>query len=111
MGGVGDPAAGFDRLRCRHCVSLFRICSDKRRRGCLRFAVLDALRCHTLGALPSPLWGGVGGGGSAILRRWCHRDLTAPPPSPTRGEGADRVFGLYDSCIGITSVRDRKSVV
>src|SRR6266516_4667549 len=22
MGGVGDTAAGFDRLRCRHCVSL-----------------------------------------------------------------------------------------
>ena len=22
-------------------------------------------RCHTLGLLPSPLWGGVGGGGSA----------------------------------------------
>src|SRR5262249_4122007 len=29
---------------------------------------------------PAAGWGGVGGGGRAILRRWRHRDLTAPPP-------------------------------
>src|SRR5262249_49093593 len=64
-------------------VPRVRICSDKRQRVCLRFVVLDALHCRALGALSSPLWGGVGGGGSAILRWWCHRDLTAPPPSPS----------------------------
>src|SRR2546426_2502115 len=40
--------------------------------------------------LPSPLWGGVGGGGSAILRSWRHRTLAALPPSltlPHKGGG------------------------
>src|SRR5215475_15171414 len=36
-----------------------------------------------LGALPSPLWGGVGGGGRAIMQTWRDRHLTASPPSPT----------------------------
>src|SRR3984893_4079545 len=42
----------------------------------------------------TPLWGGVGGGGRAILSQLAHRNLTAlapPQPSPARGEGADRV--------------------
>src|SRR5947209_15912804 len=40
--------------------------------------------------LPCPLWGGVGGGGSAILRSWRHRTLAALPPSltlPHKGGG------------------------
>src|SRR5262249_20909464 len=35
---------------------------------------------HVLGAFPSPLWGGVRGGGSCVRQRWC---TTASPPSPT----------------------------
>src|SRR6266545_435654 len=35
------------------------------------------------GFLPSPLWGRVGGGGSAMICRWRHWRLAAPPPSPT----------------------------
>src|SRR5262249_36076844 len=52
---------------------------------------------RTFGALPSPLWGGVGGGGDCVRQRWC---ITAPPPphpSPTRGEGADRVRARVDA--------------
>src|SRR5262249_48266525 len=47
---------------------------------------------------PLPLWGGVGGGGSAIPSQLVPPRLTAPPPphpSPTRGEGADRVRRLH----------------
>src|SRR5262249_2086122 len=57
---------------------------------------LNLNRCSSLGALPSPLWGGVGGGGGAMFLRWRHPHLTASPPpqpSPTRGEGAHRVRG------------------
>src|SRR5215467_2757564 len=38
---------------------------------------------HALGAFPSPLWGGVRGGGRPILRRWRHCHHTALPPLPT----------------------------
>jgi precorrin-3B synthase len=37
--------------------------------------------------LPSPLWGGVGGGGRAEGHRWATRHHPPPQPSPTRGEG------------------------
>jgi hypothetical protein len=40
---------------------------------------LDAERCRGLGVLPSPLWGGVGGGGRSVGHQSC---FTAPPPSP-----------------------------
>src|SRR5262249_50328506 len=55
-------------------------------------------RYRRLGALPSPLWGGVGGGGSAIPSQVApsssHR--TTPTPAlradpPHKGEGKDRV--------------------
>src|SRR5262249_61299240 len=44
----------------------------------------DARRYRDLGAFPSPLWGGVGGGGPAVWHCGC---LIAPPPphpSPSR---------------------------
>src|SRR5438034_1219623 len=52
-----------------------------------------SMRCppHALGVFPSPLWGGVGGGGSYVRQRWrvtCTTPLPSPPPQ--RGEGADR---------------------
>src|SRR5262245_56830753 len=40
---------------------------------------IDAEQCRALGGLPSPLWGGVGGGGHAIDAPVCP---SAPPPSP-----------------------------
>src|SRR5262249_41113639 len=43
---------------------------------------LNLNRCSSLGALPSPLWGGVGGGGGAMFLRWRHPHLAASPPSP-----------------------------
>src|SRR5262249_31167840 len=55
---------------------------------------LNLNRCSSLGALPSPFWGGVGGGGGGMVLRWRHPHLAASPPpqpSPTRGEGAHRV--------------------
>src|SRR5438132_4089286 len=52
---------------------------------------VDAQGRRGLGGLPSPLWGGVGGGGGAMWHLAC---LIEPPPSPTlphKGEGADPV--------------------
>src|SRR5262249_21465677 len=40
---------------------------------------------------PAAGWGGVGGGGRAIFRKWRHRHLTVPPPSlplPHKGGGS-----------------------
>jgi len=45
-----------------------------------RVFVLDAEQRRTFGALPSPLWGGVGGGSREIGARTLPH---APPPSPT----------------------------
>src|SRR5262249_36095075 len=61
-------------------------------------------RRSNLGAFPSPLWGGVRGGGSALLSQvapsFSHRTtpLPTPPPQGGReqiecGEGAHRVHG------------------
>src|ERR1700676_2935327 len=44
-----------------------------------RVPVILARRCSVLGALPSSLWGGVGGGRREILRS---KLQNAPPPSP-----------------------------
>jgi NitT/TauT family transport system substrate-binding protein len=38
--------------------------------------------------LPSPLWGGVGGGGPRVGQGRAPRHDSPPPPSPARGEGA-----------------------
>src|SRR5262252_78128 len=40
--------------------------------------------------LPSPLWGGVGGGGRGIWHFSAPWHDPSPQPSPTRGEGAAR---------------------
>src|SRR5262249_28105923 len=54
---------------------------------------LEARWRHMLGVLPSPLWGGVGGGGRAIFRRWHHRHLASPPlPQPAAGLPASGKF-------------------
>src|SRR5215813_8258382 len=111
--GVWCVAGGFIRTLTRNVArgSCSTVVSS---RACS--FVLEARWRHMLGVLPSPLWGGVGGGGRAILRSWRHRHLAAPPPphpSPSRlracplpanfsvtkprqagvwlGEGADRV--------------------
>src|SRR5262245_64887630 len=51
---------------------------------------------HSVGS-PSPLWGGVGGGGPENLLRSRHLNATAPPPPlappPQGGRGTDRVCG------------------
>src|SRR5215831_19422231 len=39
------------------------------------------------GLLPSPLWGGVGGGGRRMWHSNAPRHDPPPQPSPTRGEG------------------------
>ena len=41
--------------------------------------------CSTLGALPSPLWGGVGGGGHEIALRVANRVTPLPNPPPQGG--------------------------
>src|SRR6516162_11294253 len=38
-----------------------------------------------LGVLPSPLWGGVGGGGRRVRQRWCVTCITPPPYPPPQG--------------------------
>src|SRR5215471_2041975 len=40
--------------------------------------------------LPSPLWGGVGGGGRRVEQDCAPRHDPPPRPSPTRGEGERR---------------------
>src|SRR5262249_57599545 len=51
-----------------------------------RAHLFDGPRCRALGALPSPLWGGVGGGGGAIVsqlaRSLLHRITPLPTPPP-----------------------------
>ena len=42
---------------------------------------------------PSPLWGGVRGGGPCC-ESGATNSYPPPHPSPARGEGADRVRGL-----------------
>src|SRR5215467_2885068 len=78
-----------------------------------RSFVLWALQRRGLGALPSPLWGGVGVGVVRFFCRWRHHYLAASPPpqpSPTRGEGADRVrrlhrFHFTQTCSSLRLVR------
>src|SRR5262245_20936640 len=45
----------------------------------VRSPAVGAEPCRGLGALPSPLWGGVGGGGPSVGHR---SRFTAPPPFP-----------------------------
>src|SRR5262245_46786408 len=55
-------------------------------RACL--SVLEAQGARALGALPSPLWGGVGGGDSAILSQVApplSRRITPLPNPPPQG--------------------------
>src|SRR6267378_4505445 len=49
-------------------------------------ASLDLMRADLL---PSPLWGGVGGGGREMWHFSAPRRDPPPQPSPTRGEGVD----------------------
>src|SRR5215475_4882651 len=39
--------------------------------------------------LPSPLWGGVGGGGRGVEKGCAPWHVPPPRPSPTRGEGEE----------------------
>src|SRR5579883_1333829 len=59
-----------------------------KRRGGHHWRQVKAQRCD--GLLPSPLWGGVGGGG--VVR--CGTSVPhATPPTPTRGGGSREWFG------------------
>src|SRR5262245_35257450 len=81
--GVWCVAGGFIRTLTRNVArgSCSTVVSS---RACS--FVLEARWRHMLGVLPSPLWGGVGGGGRAIFRRWHHRHLASPPlPQPAAG--------------------------
>src|SRR5262249_62171860 len=56
------------------------------------------LACPALGAFPSPLWGGVRGGGRCVRQRRC---ITASSPSPTlphKGEGSRPSSPLEVEC-------------
>ena len=48
---------------------------------------LDARQRRTLGDLPSPLWGGVGGGGSSWRTHLMKQLLPPSPPLPQRKSG------------------------
>src|SRR5262249_12516473 len=60
---------------------------------------MESARAAELGLLPSPLWGGVGGGGPSLGR---DSSITARPPPraltratlPTRGEGRTECAAL-----------------
>src|SRR5262249_46338967 len=55
---------------------------------------------------PSPLWGGVRGGGPSMWRCCAPSRHPPPRPSPARGEGADRVCGSRRSHVtGVFSLR------
>src|SRR5262249_5324030 len=45
---------------------------------------------QALGVFPSPLWGGVGGGGGGVWQRWC---VTRTTPLPHRGGGSRPSWG------------------
>ena len=49
---------------------------------------LDARQRRTLGDLPSPLWGGVGGGGSSWRTHLVKQLLPPSPPLPHKGGGS-----------------------
>src|SRR5713226_4400927 len=53
------------------------------------FVVFDPQMCRALGALPSPLWGGVGGGGREI-RDACVAKRATPLPSPPPQGGREQ---------------------
>src|SRR6185369_13901334 len=96
VGAVGRrpaPAdAGMARFGARHHVG-----RDREQRADRRHVLdVDAqLRCHcgtsgtegcdTHGALPSPLWGGVGGGGSNWRMQLCAITTTPLPSPPPQG--------------------------
>src|SRR5260370_19388008 len=105
MGGVGDPAAGLDRLRCRHFVS-FPGFESARTNGGWPTYVFSCLAhdgaAHSVRSPPNQTpacrglvtlrMAGSGharirlgrgwGGGRAILSQLAHRNLSALPPSP-----------------------------
>src|SRR5262249_61251217 len=52
------------------------------------FGRIDAAPCGTTGAFPSPLWGGIRGGGRCERTQRVNNRYPPPLPSPARGEGA-----------------------
>src|SRR5262249_35979804 len=78
------------RARDASCRQIRRRVSSRTSIAQRRFLVRGDTRRQELGALASPLWGGVGGGGPALGRRSTPSHHPPPHPSPTRGEGADR---------------------
>jgi hypothetical protein len=59
-------------------------------------AHIDSLPRNKLGVFPSPLWGGVRGGGPAVWQRWC-TNRTTPLPSPPPHQ---RVYARLRRAIG-----------
>src|SRR6478672_7887022 len=49
---------------------------------------VDAKQCRALSALPSPLWGGVGGGGGALRTQLGPARLAQDKPRPGQARGA-----------------------
>src|SRR4051794_11203712 len=77
-----DAARSFGRL----CSRLSRLTR------CLGPEGSGHFRRHTFGVLPSPLWGGVGGGGSG-WRTLLGRQLRPPSPAlPHKGGGSRPAF-------------------
>src|SRR5437764_15369467 len=64
-----------------------------RRDHCSSTCVAGIVRSmsHKLGVLPSPLWGGDGGGGRSLLTRLVKQQRPPSPTLPHKGEGAHRV--------------------
>src|SRR4051794_41119108 len=49
---------------------------------------IERSACRALGVLPSPLWGGVGGGGSSWRTHLVKQQRPPSPPLPHKGGGS-----------------------
>src|SRR5262245_13573470 len=88
-------ACGLSRLTCTDFATAYHWPRMPVVRRSSTWSLSTLLMCillwrHALGVLPSPLWGGVGGGGRAIDHKWgpllsyCTTPLPSPPPQGGR---------------------------
>src|SRR5262245_53573808 len=87
------------------------VVADSRRRT---YALFGPSRGGKLDALPSPLWGGAGGGGRAVLSQVApslsSRRTTPSPPVPHKGGGSAPSVGReHTECAATASRRNLTS--